>query len=180
MTAQIPDTFIYQGEEYALVGIEGGGLLKPKDFGLQPIMMHTACYRGYYCTYRIAEDGLFLTHLVVRTRQAIYPPIEGREAVMGNLDGVYSDLKVLVPFTGKLRLAKDFIRELYIHMGFQKPSAFKTILDLSFEGGHLGQITDLSAYFAEMRGSFKDRYYGDGDMTRSINDAFSLDIDVDS
>ncbi|MEM4721362.1 MAG: hypothetical protein QXT73_04810 [Candidatus Methanomethylicaceae archaeon] len=45
-----------------------------------------------------------------------------------------------VPFIGKLRLAKDFIQELYVHMGFQKPSAYQTVLDLLFEEGYLKKL----------------------------------------
>ena len=50
----------------------------------------------------------------------------------------YKDINLFVSsFTGKLRIARGFIDELHIHMGFPKPSAFKTVLDLTFEGGQL-------------------------------------------
>jgi hypothetical protein len=31
MTSQIPDTFLYKGEEYELVGLSGEGLVTPQD-----------------------------------------------------------------------------------------------------------------------------------------------------
>lgn len=46
---------------------------------------------------------------------------------------IYPNINLPFSFTGKLRLARDFIREFYIHMGFQKPTAYKTVMDLSFD-----------------------------------------------
>jgi hypothetical protein len=179
MTAQIPDRFIYRGEEYSMVGKDGGGLLTPMDFGMRPVMIHTACYRGFYCTYLVTEDGLYLSEMTVRTADDVYPEVEGYQPIVQDYTGVYRDMRVLTNFSGKLRLAKDFIEELYIHMGFQKPSAFRTVLDFQFSEGKLQTITDLSAYYAEMRGKFKEQYESDPNFPRSINDAFSLDLDVD-
>lgn len=53
MTAQIPDTFIFNGEEYSLIGMKGGDLISPEQFGMLPGMLHTACYRGFYATYEL-------------------------------------------------------------------------------------------------------------------------------
>ena len=60
MTGQIADRFFYQHEQYQLVGMNGHGLPTPFEFGLQPVMMHTACYRGYYCDYTIRDEHLSL------------------------------------------------------------------------------------------------------------------------
>jgi hypothetical protein len=35
-------------------------------------------------------------------------------------------------FSEKQRLAREFIDKLYVHTGFQKLSAFRTVLDISF------------------------------------------------
>jgi hypothetical protein len=42
ITAQIADEFIYKGQVYKLVGIEGDGLAEPQQFGMQPEMIHSA------------------------------------------------------------------------------------------------------------------------------------------
>lgn len=47
MTAQIPDTVIYQGEQYSLIGVSGGELVAPQQFGMQLRLLHTASYRGF-------------------------------------------------------------------------------------------------------------------------------------
>ena len=51
MTAQIPDEFILNGESFSLVGLNGGGLIKPEDLGIKPYFSCTACWRGYVMKY---------------------------------------------------------------------------------------------------------------------------------
>jgi hypothetical protein len=83
-----------------------------------------------------------------------------------------------VPFTGKIRLARDFINELYIHMGFQKPTAFRTVLDVTINNGKIINIKDRSADMEKKWGAFKKRYEN-GDMTETIEEAFSLDMELE-
>jgi hypothetical protein len=61
---------------------------------------------------------------------------------------------LLYRFTGKIRLAKDLIKDLYIHMGYQKPTAFKTILDITLKDGRVVEINDRSREMEEKRGAF--------------------------
>ena len=61
MTAQISDTFLFKGDEYSLIGMNGGDLASPEQFGMEPEMIHTACYRGFYATYEFTEKTLELT-----------------------------------------------------------------------------------------------------------------------
>ncbi|NJN13813.1 MAG: hypothetical protein HC815_40425, partial [Richelia sp. RM1_1_1] len=77
MTSQIPDTFIYNGEEYELIALDGEGLITPQDYGMNPEMLHTACYRGFYSTYEITNDGLFLTEMVIGEVEEGYKSIQG-------------------------------------------------------------------------------------------------------
>ena len=60
-------------------------------------------------------------------------------------------------------------------MGFQKPSAFETVLDFRFEEGKLLEVKDRSAEAKARRGAFKKRY----EEVRGwgIEEAFSLDMD---
>ena len=53
MTAQIPDSVMFEGHEFSLLGLSGSdldSLLSPEQFGMQPAMITTACYRGFYCS----------------------------------------------------------------------------------------------------------------------------------
>jgi len=188
MTAQIPDTFLFKGEEYSLIGIQGGDLASPEKFGMEPLMISTACYRGFYGTYELTEEALYLRALTIREKNGNYLPIEGIEPVKEDYQATYRRLSVAVSFTGKIRLAKDFIEELYIHMGYQKPTAFKTVLDISMKDGRVVDINDRSQEMERKRGAFK-KYYesgfksgwlpGDRDVVKRIEEAFSLDIDLE-
>lgn len=180
VTAQISDTFLFQGEEYSLIGLHGGELTTPEQFGMAPEMMHTACYRGYYATYELTDEGLYLRRLAINEKNDNYLPIEGVVPVEKNdFEGtIYRDLHVKVMFTGELRLAKDFIEELYIHMGYQKPTAFKTVFDVTLKEGQVVEIRDRSPEMAQKRGAFYERYKS-GDMLQTIEEAFSLDMELE-
>lgn len=178
MTAQISDTFIFKGDEYSLIGMTSGDLASPEQFGMEPEMIHTACYRGFYATYELTEKALYLRKLSLREKNENYLPIGGIEPEQEEFQATYHGLSVLVPFTGKIRLAKDFIEELYIHMGYQKPTAFKTVLDMTLKGGQVVELKDRSQEMEEKRGAFK-KHYKSGTMLQTIDEAFSLDMDLE-
>lgn len=178
MTAQISDTFIFKGKQYSLIGMNGGDLASPEQFGMKPEMLHTACYRGFYATYKLTRDTLYLKELTLREKNDNYLPIGEIEPLKSGYQATYKGLSIVVPFTGKIRLAKDFINEFYIHMGYQKPTAFKTVLDITLKGGRVVEIKDRSQEMEEKRGAFK-KHYESGNMIQSINEAFSLDMDLE-
>ena len=182
MTAQISDTFIFGRDKYSLIGIKGGNLFSPELYGMHPIMMHTACYRGFYATYELTKEALYLRELTLREANQNYLPIEGiRPAEQENKASArtYRGLNVVVPFTGKTRLAKDFINELYIHMGYQKATAFKTVLDVTLNKGQTVVIRDRSREIEKKRGAFKERFLTGGATDEKIEEAFSLDMDLE-
>ncbi|MBT9155701.1 MAG: Penicillin-binding protein 4* [Firmicutes bacterium] len=178
MTAQIADTFLFKGEPYSLIGMSGGALTEPEQFGMEPEMLHTACYRGFYATYELLGDALYLRSLTLREKNGNYRPIRGIKPVKEDCKATYQGLSVVVAFTGKIRLAKDFIRELYIHMGYQKPTAFKTVLDVTLEAGRVVEIKDRSQEVEAKRGAFK-KHYESVNMLQAIDEAFSLDMDLE-
>jgi hypothetical protein len=178
MTAQISDTFIYNGEEYRLIGIEGEGLATPQDFGMKPVAIHTACWRGYHSTYKITDDGIFLKEMTLSENKGNYKPINDVAPIIEEHQATYTNINLSVSFTGRMRLAKGFIWDLYIHQGFQKPSAFKTVIDLKFEDGRLVETKDRSKEVEEIRGRFKESYEKKG-IWRRIKKAYSLDMDLE-
>ena len=178
MTAQIADKFFFKGEEYSLIGLAGGELASPQQFGMTPEWVHTACYRGFYATYELTGDTLYLRELTLHEKDGHYVPIDGVEPKDGDFLATYQGLGVVVPFTGKLRLAKDLIDELYIHMGYQKPTAFKTVLDITLKDGRIVEVKDRSQEIEQKRGEFK-KHYESGNMLQTIDEAFSLDMDFE-
>lgn len=155
MTIQIPDIFIYNEGEYEILKIHGEELITPSHFGMHPEMLHTACYRGFYCTYQINNDGLFLTKMVIGEVQQGYKPIQGIMPKLFPADRfaypIYEGLKIITPFTGKITLGKDFRREmcpndtrLVFILLHKNPIYYGTVLDFTFDRGKLVSIEDLS------------------------------------
>ena len=178
MTAQISDTFYFKRYTYDLIGIAGGDLASPEQFGMEPEMMSTACYRGFYASYRLTDEALYLTKLTLREKNNNYLPIGEVKPKIDKYEATYTGLKELVRFTGKIRLAKDFIDDLYIHMGFQKPTAYKTVLDITLKSGRVLDIVDRSKEIRQKQGDFKKRFES-GDAIQSIEESFSLDMDLE-
>ncbi|MGY5875470.1 MAG: hypothetical protein RTU30_06975 [Candidatus Thorarchaeota archaeon] len=196
MTAQIPDEFRYEGEVYSLVGIKGEGLYTPQDFRITPQAASTACYRGYVMKYDCIDGQLVLDGMTVNSEEG--PTINGVEPVE-SLDGfrprqvmaytvfgaqsltkIYQNLKLKTKFTGSILLAKDFISSMYVHMGFQRPFAFRTVLELQIQDGDIINVSDLSERMEELRmrgpetGARPDSR-SDEDVREWIDGTFSLD-----
>ncbi len=151
MTAQITDRVVYQGESYQIIGVKGGLLPAPQSFGIVPQMMSTACYRGYFVEYACEGSRLFLSEMTVRAAE--YKPINGVEVQIGGTfnSGQYFDIDLPLKFTGGLLIAKDFISARYVHMGFQKPTSFQTVIELLIEDGKIVEVLDHSRKVAQMR-----------------------------
>lgn len=63
-------------------------------------------------------------------------------------------------------------------MGYQKATAYETLLEFSFEAGKLLSKQNLSVDNATKRGAFKQRYET-GDFLQKFEESFSLDIDLE-
>jgi hypothetical protein len=151
MTAQILDTFLFNGEQYSVINITGD-LVSPEQFGMTPVMLHTACWRGFYATYEFTENALYLKALTLREENENYVSIGGIKPTIEDGEATYLNLHELIQFTGQVRLAKGFIEKYYIHMGYQEPIAFRTVLDLTLKDGMVVEIKDLSEEVMHLRG----------------------------
>jgi hypothetical protein len=184
MTAQIPDEFTYNGEKFSLVGLRGNGLPTPEDFGVHPYFRCTACWRGFVMKYQFTDNHLILDGMLVNVKKP--PKINGVEPQnakeTGNsiFDYSYQNLNLKTEFTGSVLLAKDFIQQMYIHMGFQRPMAFRTVVEFQVENGDITEIRDLSKKMEKERE--KNIYKGaqprsdsNEDIENWIKKTFSLD-----
>lgn len=149
---QIHDKLLFEGLEYDLVSQDGEGLFEPLAFGMFPQMIHTACWRGYYCIYTIEQSDLLLSRLTIRTHDGKYPPIN-RISPSDDGYGVmrYDNLRLPMQFHGKLLLGAEFIPKRYVHMGFQAAQSYKKVLELTFLAGKLVNAQDRSEEFAKLR-----------------------------
>ena len=182
MTGQIPDTVIWKKKKYDLLGYEGEEndveLFDPKIFGLSPQVMHTACYRGFYCTYKIVRNVLYLDILCVNDGHDTYPTINGIDVSPGRYDAYeYLHLNLPIQYSGLLRIGADFHSEKYIHMGFQKPSAYGIVWDLELSDGKIVGKKDISEKVKDIEGQYHDNYF-QHELIDSINDAFKRDMNL--
>lgn len=177
MTAQIPDKFVFKGEAFDLIGMEGTIPFNPLDYGMQPIPISTACWRGFHCTFEITEENITLKELTIRVQNDAYKPVNCIMPTTGQYgDSVYSDVGLVIPFAGTLRLANGFISERYVHMGYQKPSAYMRVYDVSFENGLVISVADRSAEVADIR----DNPGSKNQTTEEfIDKSFTLDMDLE-
>lgn len=184
MTAQISDSFEYKGKEYSLAALSEPIPFEPEQFGLEPQDFCTACYRGYWCEYKIAYGSLLLDKLHIYNSEGFYPEFNGVSvSEFGDSMGfqIYKGVNLPIPYTGEILLGRKFIYEYYIHMGYQRPYAYEELFEFTFENGKLQKTTDCSEIAARLR----DGTYG-RDMARRlgpdiagfIDDSFSLDYET--
>jgi hypothetical protein len=123
MTRQIDDVVYYRAKRYSLADSDGSDLLPPAEYRV--CHLSTACWRGFVCTYEVADNAFF----------AIRPP---------------GSLRRLVPFTGAMLLADDYIMDLW---GMITPDAYKyhEVHELVFQDGRLLEEHDRSCKVAEFR-----------------------------
>lgn len=203
MTAQIGDIYKYQKKEYTIVALSSAMLFDPKNFGLEPHASSTACWRGYWCEYAIDNDELLLKDLYLFNSEDNYPPFNGVEVspqefkeydcYVGKGEKpkkvtrpvhfghrLYKDVNLQIPYTGRILLGDGFMREYYIHMGFQRGWAYKKLIELVFEEGVLLECNDLSHIAKAQREAIKakgenPRYPDDGNIPKFVDESFSLD-----
>lgn len=181
MTGQITDTLQFNGETYSIIGFSNP-LIDPSIYGFDPVAMHTGCYRGYHCWFVIDKGRLFLENLNVNDKNNRYPEINGVSSVEHPPYEIYcwryEGLKEPVNFTGQVRLGKDFIQALHVHMGVQSATSFKSVLEIEFLDGKVQSVEDRSKYFEGKRGEFKEKYDRGGSV-EVIEEAFLTSMEKD-
>ena len=182
MTAQISDSVKFEGRTYTLAGVNGTGLFEPEALGLHAVPMHTACWRGFYCTYAVRDRQLELEELRIH----LEPP--ERTIILGAApkkasdhgDAEYEDMRAPIAFTGGLLIGDGFIREMYVHMGFHPAYKYRVVHELIFERGRLASATDQSALMAKIRESLQGKPLqpgagvSDEELEKWIEGTFSL------
>lgn len=158
MTAQIGDEFMIQDRSYTMVALSNPIPFHPKEYGITVESRCTACWRGFWCVYDLSDDELILRDLYVNAKDMVFPEINGvsiqeKEDYLGHF--VYSNLRLPISYTGKILVGDGFLWEYYIHMGFQRPWAYKTLLEFIFEEGILLDTVDRSNMARHLRNEIK-------------------------
>jgi hypothetical protein len=153
MTAQISDSFLFQDQRFSVVGVNGGNLFHPAEYGMQPLPRITSCWRGYVCTYTTLYNKLLLDTLQTNLAQEgpLINTILPEFSINGTFNNIYHDLDLRIDFTGGMLIANGFIQALYVHMGFHPGWKYATVFELVFSQGYLLEAKDVSRQMAELR-----------------------------
>ncbi len=185
MTGQIADQFSYKEDNYDLIGLKGSNLFNPEEYGVFPIMASTACYRGFVAEYNITDKQLILNSLMLRSNEEKLNEINGvaakKEEKVMMFNFLYEDLNLPIKFTGFILLGKDFINEMYVHMGYQRPIAYKIVIEFQFKEGELVTINDFSEIIEKLRNEdpYKDANPNYDESAKDwIERLFSLDYNL--
>ncbi|HUT80120.1 MAG TPA: hypothetical protein VMZ29_02875 [Candidatus Bathyarchaeia archaeon] len=180
MTAQMSDMFDYNGELFEIVGVDGLKLFEPREYGLTPHFTCTACWRGYLLTYKLNKEQLVLDDVLINLREKKeINNVKPKEAERPFLFH-YKKINLKIDFTGTILVAKDFLREMYVHMGYQRPMAYKKVIEFSFTNGTVTSINDLSKIMEERRKEdpnkdARPKSPQSEDVEAWVKDTFSLD-----
>lgn len=190
MTAQISDRVIYNNHTFSIAGVNGEGLFDPKDYEIKVEFLSSACWRGFHCTYEIADKSLRLQDVYIGLTYLDEKRIQLGKGIklFGKVptcykesDYRYEHLNQLIMFTGGILIGSDFIREMYVHMGFHKAYKFREVYELVFESGQLIKTTDCSQKMSNFRNMLIDKKLqpdlsqGREQIEQWIGECFSLD-----
>ncbi len=158
MSAQFEDIYIFQNKSYSIIKAKPSACFEPKEYGLEPDTdCCSACWKGFHAVFSIVEKRLFIKDLFIETKDQIYPSIAGvqvkfqKEVDYFTFFPVYESLSLFVPYTGKLLVGEGFLKEYYVHLGYQRLWAYQEVKELIFKDGILVEINDLSNLAAQLR-----------------------------
>ncbi len=192
MTAQVPDSLHYLGEQYTLAAFSEGEPFSPIDAGYRPVMASTACWRGYVCGYELKDGLLHLRELWVShqprkapvTQRQQPPDLNGVTAIRDEKsffgDWHFDNVGLPLAYSGGLVIMRDLIRELYVHMGFHPAWKYQHVYELVFEQGRLMEARDASPEMARLRTRLREGLKPGPKASRAqieewINGCFSRD-----
>ena len=160
---------------------------------MYPIGMCSANWKGYLVIYDLQDDKLVLNQLRITLGEfnkrdftpklgpelnGVQPEYDPRQ----ELNNSYEDLNLRLNFTGGILLVKDFIQELYVHMGFHPAWKFKTVYELVFQDGKLIEKRDMTEKMVEIRDKLADKPlkpdFGKTDLQEWIQSTFRLDYKI--
>ena len=150
MTAQVPDTYLYEGKEYSIVAMSKRINFNPLKYGIDPQWTCTACWTGYSVDYSVEDSKLLLKRLWISKSASGYPDVNGIKVKKLEKSGifsyVYENVNITINYTGKIVIGNGFIDKYYTHTAFmsQRPWAYDKALELIFEKGILVDVLDHS------------------------------------
>jgi hypothetical protein len=112
MTAQAEEILIYKGEELSLFSEPLGDLLHKLHPTYESKYLNTSCWRGYYGTWSIEQNHLYLIKL-----EGLGGEEDPPELCLGDVFPNYPDGVFAHWYSGTLRCVKGELLE-YVHAGY--------------------------------------------------------------
>ncbi|MDR3653361.1 MAG: hypothetical protein P4L34_10395 [Paludibacter sp.] len=135
MTAQIGDKISYIGQEYVLASEPLSPYLYSNKIEKLFIGFNSACYRGYYATWKIENKSLYLMDIEspASLKNEDADKMEEQRSAMNTL--FPGQTKIFADWVnGKLKIQSGKILK-YVPMGYE--SVYESDLFLTFENGIL-------------------------------------------
>lgn len=166
------DIFMYEDYSYSISAIQNPDrFFNINKLGIKPQAPHSACWRGYVATFSIYENKLVLKDLDTNVEDENTHPvsINGTVPIKYNTsdniedywDWRYREINMPMNYSGNILITEGFIRERYIHMGFQSPLSYSKVIELSFDKGKYVSSKDISEIIARLRDSIEVETYED-------------------
>ncbi|GBU29038.1 hypothetical protein R84B8_02600 [Treponema sp. R8-4-B8] len=167
------------------------------SLGIKPIASSTACWRGFVATYAINRGNLVLKKLYTNNGKGNDIPLinnkspeRATQKVLADcykntlVDFTYKNVNLFIPYTGSILITRNFIRERYVHMGFQSPFSYEIVIQLTFKDGKFissKDLSDIAKSVREKKIKLPERN-DDEDYTISmmnwVNDCFDISFDI--
>lgn len=174
MTMQISDVFILDGEKYDLINTDLN--INLNEYGLYPIFVDTACWRGYVSEYAIENNYLVIKNLCINCNnycakekiigkypdlfgvKAIEIPESERYNISHGLPYEYCNINHVIPYTGTIILGKeyrgDFSSEHCLQDGPYRDNVEITV--------NKGKVINIKKYTKDLPdNTIKDTSWGD-------------------
>ncbi len=184
MTAQISDFIQWEQEDWSICALANEWPFdSKKEFGIEPQMLSTACWRGYHCKYELRENRLFLSELNIGIKGKI-PELCGITGKKDKYRGViYEGLSHQIEYSGGIIVGIDFMRDFYVHMGFHRPHCYERVFELFIDKGRLQGAEDCTSKMEKIRAfitgdkgkNLDHEKPSQEEISNFVEEAFSLD-----
>jgi hypothetical protein len=154
VTIQSFDSIEYLDTCLYIAGVDGSGLFCPSDWGIDPTMIHTGCWRGYQCGYQLVDGKLLLESVGVGLKSEQHAEaLQGRGPVLlGQVPEwieatgcwLYDGLHLPISFHGRMLVATNWCGDTSGFGGYRRIYEFESVSELVFEKGNLINERDCS------------------------------------
>jgi hypothetical protein len=64
---------------------------------------------------------------------------------------IYENIGLKTKFTGRILIGRDFVEDMYVHMGFQSAESYRDVLELEMENGNIVNVVNLVEVMEQRR-----------------------------